>query len=74
MQSRLKATHRSVLIAVKDRAMDIPDLAQKLGADTYRTYVTCVSMRDLGLIDWPYPEDEISPSPEGRAALVKEGK
>lgn len=71
MAGDVKLTSREIRIlsAVDGHSRDIFDLSDHLGRNSSRTYHDCVALRERGLIDWMYVEDEMVLNNAGRAAL-----
>jgi hypothetical protein len=70
MGKEVKLTKAMVLAALTDRALDMFDLSDKLGVSPERPFIDlCRALRDEGLVEWMYLEDELSITPAGRATL-----
>jgi DNA-binding PadR family transcriptional regulator len=70
MGKEVKLTKEMVLAALAERALDLYDIADKLGRKMDdQLYRLCMSLRDDGVVDWMYQEDQLCLTPAGRAAL-----
>jgi hypothetical protein len=49
--------------------VDIYDLSDLVSRRTEALFRECQDLRSMGMIDWMYPEDEMSISDKGRASI-----
>lgn len=69
MGSVMTKAQRAILRSVDNRAEDIYDLSDSVRRKVERVFDDCAALKASGLVDWMYPEDAVSITPAGRAAL-----
>lgn len=68
---KLTKVDARILRVIDHRARDVFDVADAVRRDVRLVFDDCASLKDRGLVDWMYPEDALSITPAGRAALEK---
>jgi hypothetical protein len=67
---RLTKWRKKALTALRERAMDVYDLADAMRElPDMRFIEQCENLRDCEWAEWMYPDDPISITPAGRQAL-----
>ena len=66
---KLTKAEARILRVIAHRAQDVYDVSDAVRRDFRLVFDECASLKDRGMVEWMYPEDALSITDAGRAAL-----